>query len=170
MFGVGSSYPSSGGLPLLTVKSICLASNPVTFGSEGHGPSQTPRVGLSQPRGGAAPSTPAPLRAASCFLPGDSCTSQSSSSLCPAGHAAWRAAGLACRGQGDVFRSCKVITLLEKSIRLLSAKTVAAVEAGDRSASGSASSWLSISGWLVKRKVTLHHVLLIWGCISNGKS
>lgn len=39
MFGVGSCYPSSGGLPLLPVKSICLATNAVTFGSEGRGPS-----------------------------------------------------------------------------------------------------------------------------------
>lgn len=75
MFGVGLRYRSSGGLPPLPVKSICLASNPVSFGSEAHGPSRRPRACLSQPGEGSAPSTPAPLSAASCFLTGDSCVS-----------------------------------------------------------------------------------------------
>lgn len=83
MFGAGSCYPSSGGLPLLPVKSICLAMNPVTFGSEGCGPSQNPGVCLSQPQGGSVSSTAAPLSASICFLTGNSRVSQISSLALP---------------------------------------------------------------------------------------
>lgn len=85
MFGIGSSYPSSGGLLLLPAKPICLATNPMTFGSEGHGPSRNPRVCLSQPQRGSAPSAPAPLSASSCFLTGDSRVSQVPSPALPRG-------------------------------------------------------------------------------------
>lgn len=128
MFGIGFCYPSSGGLPLLPAKSICLAMNPVTFGSEGCGPSQNPRVCLSQPQRGSASSTPAPLSASSCFLTGDSCVSQTPSPALPRGaccpESSWpgtpwagRAAGPACCGQGGVSSCCKVVALLVRAFR-----------------------------------------------------
>jgi len=95
MFGVGFSYPSSGGLPLLPVKSICLATNTMTFGSEGRGPSRNPRVCLSEPRGGSASSTPARLSASSCSSTGNSSVSQIPVpwGTLPREQLAWHAAG-----------------------------------------------------------------------------
>lgn len=112
MFGVGLSYPSSGGPPLLAVKSICLASNPVSFGSEARPITKAQTVPFTARRRLCAqhPST------AECrqLFPDGRLLRDSDHS---AGSVPQRAAGLACPGQGDVSGSCKVTAFLEKAAR-----------------------------------------------------
>lgn len=96
--------PSSGGHPLLPVKSICLAMTLMTFGSVGCSMSQNPWACLSQPRWDSKPSTPPLLNISSCFLTSNSRLSQSPSQLCLEGCTA--------RGEGDV--SSSQLVLLER--------------------------------------------------------